>query len=53
LLAGRGVGDTVEVHYDPSEPGRSIVQVPSHDGALVATFLGLILITLTAFVAYS
>jgi len=53
LFAGRAVGDTVEVHYDPSQPGHSIVQVPSHDGALVATFLGLILITLNALVAYS
>ncbi len=53
LLAGRGVGDPVEVHYDPSQPSRSIVQVPSHDGALVAAFLGLILIMLTALVSYS
>lgn len=46
LLQGATVGSPVEVHYDPRVPASSIIVLPSHDGALVAVFLGTLVMSI-------
>ena len=53
VVGGAKVGEVVEVFYDPTEPSRASLTLPSYDGVVVTVFLGCGLLALVLLLTFA